>query len=116
MGVWEENDGHVPKLGEGVLYDWEDTGIGDNTGNPDHVGTVTYVNQASGYFVVTEGNFGNAVKKRTMDAISEDSLLRSMTPMQHRVIRFRHRARALRQWLMRSSQVSGEMEMQERTL
>lgn len=66
MGVWEENDGHVQKLGEGVLYDWEDTGIGDNTGNPDHVGTVTYVNQASGYFVVTEGNFGNAVKKRTI--------------------------------------------------
>lgn len=66
MGVWEENDAHVPKLGEGVLYDWEDTGIGDNTGNPDHVGTVTYVNQASGYFVVTEGNFGNAVKKRTI--------------------------------------------------
>lgn len=66
MGAWEENDAHVPKLGEGVLYDWEDTGIGDNTGNPDHVGTVTYVNQASGYFVVTEGNFGNAVKKRTI--------------------------------------------------
>ena len=44
MGVWEENDAHVPKLGEGVLYDWEDTGIGDNTGNPEHVGTVTYVN------------------------------------------------------------------------
>ena len=66
MGVWEENDAHVPKLGEGVLYDWEDTGIGDNTGNPDHVGTVTYVNQASGYFVVNEGNYGNAVKKRTI--------------------------------------------------
>lgn len=66
MGVWEENDAHVPKLGEGVLYDWDDTGIGDDTGNPEHVGTVTYVNQASGYFVVTEGNFGNAVKKRTI--------------------------------------------------
>lgn len=28
--------------------------------------TRTDVNQASGYFVVTEGNFGNAVKKRTI--------------------------------------------------
>ena len=66
MGVWKENDAHVPKLGEAVLYDWQDNGVGDNTGTPDHVGTVTYVNQASGYFVVTEGNYGNAVKKRTI--------------------------------------------------
>lgn len=66
MGVWEENDAHIPKLGEAVLYDWDDNGAGDNTGNPEHVGTVTYVNAASGYFVVTEGNYGNAVKKRTV--------------------------------------------------
>lgn len=66
MGVWEENDARIPKLGEAVLYDWDDYGAGDNTGNPEHVGTVTYVNTASGYFVVTEGNYGNAVKKRTV--------------------------------------------------
>ena len=66
MGVWEENDARIPKLGEAVLYDWDDNGAGDNTGNPEHVGTVTYVNTASGYFVVTEGNYGNAVKKRTV--------------------------------------------------
>ena len=66
MGVWDENDAHTPKLGEAVLYDWQDNGSGDNTGTPDHVGTVTYVNKESGYFVVTEGNYGNAVKKRTV--------------------------------------------------
>lgn len=66
MGVWEENDAHVPKLGEAVLYDWQDKGVGDNTGTPDHVGTVTYVNQAAGYFVVTEGNYSDSVKKRTV--------------------------------------------------
>mgnify|MGYP002928936804 FL=1 len=66
MGVWEENDAHVPKLGEAVLYDWQDNGVGDNTGTPDHVGTVTYVNQAAGYFVVTEGNYSDSVKKRTV--------------------------------------------------
>lgn len=66
MGVWEENDARIPKLGEAVLYDWDDNGAGDNIGNPEHVGTVTYVNTASGYFVVTEGNYGNAVKKRTV--------------------------------------------------
>ena len=66
MGVWEENDAHVPKLGEAVLYDWQDNGIGDNTGNPDHVGTVIEVHKESGYMVVEEGNYSNAVKKRTL--------------------------------------------------
>jgi hypothetical protein len=66
MGVWEEDDAHTPKLGEAVLYDWEDSGSGDNKGNPDHVGIVTYVNTDSGYFVVTEGNYNDSVKKRTV--------------------------------------------------
>lgn len=66
MGVWVEKDSTVPKLGDAVLYDWDDSGSGDNTGNPDHVGTVTYVNEAAGYFVVTEGNYSDAVKKRTV--------------------------------------------------
>lgn len=66
MGVWQENDAHIPKPGDAVLYDWDDSGAGDNTGNPDHVGTVTYVNADSGYMVVTEGNYANAVKKRTI--------------------------------------------------
>ena len=52
------------KLGEATLYDWQDNGVGDNTGTPRHVGTVTYVNQAAGYFVVTEGNYSDSVKKK----------------------------------------------------
>lgn len=66
MGCWVENDGHVPKPGDAILYDWDDSGAGDNTGNPDHIGTVTYVNKDAGYMVVTEGNYSNAVKKRTI--------------------------------------------------
>lgn len=66
MGCWEENDGYIPSPGDAILYDWNDNGKGDNTGWPDHVGTVEYVNVESGYFVVIEGNYGNAVKKRTM--------------------------------------------------
>lgn len=66
MGVWVENDAYAPNIGDAVLYDWEDTGKGDNTGNPDHVGTVTYVNKSAGYFVVTEGNYSDSVKKRTV--------------------------------------------------
>lgn len=66
MGCWQENDAHIPGIGDGVLYDWDDSGVGDNTGNPDHIGTVIYVNKESGYMVVMEGNYSNAVKKRTI--------------------------------------------------
>ena len=50
----------------GILYDWQDTGVGDNTGCPDHIGTVTEVYQNSGYMVVGEGNYCDSVKKRTI--------------------------------------------------
>lgn len=66
MGCWIETDNHIPKIGEACLYDWQDTGIGDNAGWPDHVGVVTYVNESAGYFVVTEGNYSDSVKKRTV--------------------------------------------------
>lgn len=66
MGVWVENDAYVPSPGDAVLYDWDDTGKGDNTGNPDHIGTVIYVNKSAGYMVVMEGNYSNSVKKRTI--------------------------------------------------
>ena len=67
MGCWQEADDYVPNIGDGVLYDWADSGSGDNHGAPDHIGTVTYVNRSAGYFVVTEGNYSNSVKKRTID-------------------------------------------------
>lgn len=66
MGCWVENDAYVPKPGDGVLYDWDDSGYGDNTGTPDHIGTVVEVYKDAGYFVVTEGNYSNSVKKRTI--------------------------------------------------
>lgn len=66
MGVWVENDAYVPKPGDACLYDWQDNGVGDNKGTPDHVGVVTYVNKKEGYFVVTEGNYSKSVKKRTV--------------------------------------------------
>lgn len=66
MGCWAENDGYVPKPGDAILYDWQDTGSGDNTGWPDHIGMVEYVNESSGYFVVIEGNYNDEVKRRTV--------------------------------------------------
>ena len=69
MGIWIEDDRHVPKHGEAVLYYWKDGAnfaSTDCTGAPDHVGTVIEVYEDAGYFVVMEGNYGNAVKKRTI--------------------------------------------------
>lgn len=66
MGIWEESDGYIPSIGDGILYDWDDTGIGDCTGWPDHIGTVEYVNQSAGYFTVIEGNYSKAVKRRNV--------------------------------------------------
>lgn len=67
MGCWQEKDNYVPKIGDACLYDWQDNGVGDNKGIPDHVGMVTYVNKQEGYFVVTEGNYKDSVKKRTVN-------------------------------------------------
>lgn len=66
MDIWQENDGYVPLPGDGILYDWDDKGVGDNTGWPDHVGVIDYVNEESGYMTVIEGNYQDAVKKRTI--------------------------------------------------
>lgn len=66
MGIWVEKDNYVPAPADAVTYDWQDTGKGDNTGNPDHIGIVISVNDAAGTFVVMEGNYDDAVKPRTM--------------------------------------------------
>lgn len=66
MGCWQENDGYIPRPGDAILYDWDDNGVGDNIGWPDHVGIIDYVNTNSGYMTVIEGNYNDAVKKRTI--------------------------------------------------
>lgn len=66
MGCWMERDDYIPSPGDGILYDWDDNGIGDNVGWPDHIGVVDYVNKESGYMTVIEGNYSNSVKKRTI--------------------------------------------------
>lgn len=53
-GIWQEKDSYVPNKGDAVVYDWEDTGKGDNTGYPDHVGIVESV--SGGVISVIEGN------------------------------------------------------------
>lgn len=63
-GRWQENDAHVPDVGDVIFYDWQDSGKGDNTGNPDHVGIVCSV--SGNTIKVIEGNKNKAVGYRTM--------------------------------------------------
>lgn len=64
MGIWQENDGYIPLPADEILYDWDDNGVGDNTGWPDHVGLVEKVE--NGIITVIEGNYSDSVKRRTI--------------------------------------------------
>lgn len=60
-GIWQEKDSYTPRAGDLILYDWQDSGSGDNTtGTPDHVGYVKTV--TNGQIIVIEGNSGSAEK------------------------------------------------------
>ena len=64
-GLWNENDAYTPKLGDVVLYDWQDSGKGDNTGTPDHVGIIISVDRDT--FTVREGNKNKSIGNRVMN-------------------------------------------------
>lgn len=62
MGIWKESDDYTALPGDAILYDWDDDGIGDNTGWPDHVGVIEKV--SNGVFTVIEGNKNDVVGRR----------------------------------------------------
>ena len=62
MGIWVEDDAYVPKPGDIVLYDWQDSGSGDNTGTADHIGLVEKVIGSTE--TIIEGNYQDSVKRR----------------------------------------------------
>lgn len=64
MGIWVENDAYTPSAGDMILYDWDDNGVGDNTGSADHIGIVVSV--SGGVIKVIEGNKSNAVGYREL--------------------------------------------------
>ena len=64
IGAWVENDAYVPKPGDIMFYDWDDSGKGDNTGSSDHVGIVEKIDGDT--ITVIEGNYSNSVKRRTI--------------------------------------------------
>lgn len=65
MGIWVEDDSYIPKPGDILLYDWQDSGVGDNHGTPDHVGMCEKVDGNN--LVIIEGNMaGGVVGRRTI--------------------------------------------------
>ena len=63
-GLWEEKDSYKPKIGDAIMYDWEDDGAGDNRGIPNHTGIVIAVDGSN--FTVREGNKKNTLGNRDM--------------------------------------------------
>lgn len=64
LGAWVENENRTPAPGDILFYDWDDSGVGDNKGGPEHVGIVEKV--SGGKITVIEGNYDNAVKRRVL--------------------------------------------------
>ena len=63
-GIWLENENIKPKKGDIVLYDWDDSGKGDNKGTADHIGIVENVGNDT--FTVIEGNYNCKVARRVL--------------------------------------------------
>lgn len=61
---WVESDAYIPKPGDIIFYDWDDSGKGENTNQPDHVGVVEKLSGSN--IIVIEGNKNNAVERRTL--------------------------------------------------
>ena len=76
-GIWVENDAFVPQAGDIILYDWQDSGVGDNTGYPDHIGYVVSVSGNS--MKIIEGNMSDAVGYRNI-AINGKNIRGFVTP------------------------------------
>lgn len=64
LGCWVEDESRTPAPGDIIFYDWQDSGVGDNKGNSDHVGIVEKVLGTA--ITIIEGNKNNAVERRSL--------------------------------------------------
>lgn len=77
--IWVESDSYTPRAGDGIIYDWQDSGKGDNTGNGDHIGVVYKCTKDTIY--VIEGNAGDkGVCKKRKVAINGRYIRGFITP------------------------------------
>ena len=64
LGRWQEDDTYKPAVGDIIMYDWQDSGSGDDRGTPDHVGIVAEVKGNT--ITIIEGNRNQSVKYRSI--------------------------------------------------
>ena len=74
---WVESDFYVPKPGDIIMYDWQDSGSGDNTEWPDHTGIVESCDGKT--ISIIEGNNSDMVK-RTSYAVNGRYIRGFITP------------------------------------
>lgn len=67
-GRFEEADEAIPRPGDLIFYDWQDSGLGDCRGEPDHVGLILEANERE--LLVIEGNLSDRVGTRRIKADS----------------------------------------------
>lgn len=63
LRIWNEDGTITPKPGDIICYNWDDA-TQENDGWADHIGFVETVQNGS--ITLIEGNYGNAVKRRTI--------------------------------------------------
>ena len=68
LGIWVEDDGYIPDMGDIILYNWNDSGNGDCTTGASHIGYVVSCNGKT--IKVIEGNISNSVGYRTISVNS----------------------------------------------
>ena len=64
LNSWVEADDYVPKAGDVIFYNWNDSGVGECTTGASHVGIVTSCDGRT--ITIIEGNISNAVGYRTL--------------------------------------------------
>lgn len=63
-GRWQESDSYTPQSGDLIMFNWDDTGSGDTTGDPEHVGIVVSCDGSN--IVTIEGNKNQSVEYREL--------------------------------------------------
>lgn len=108
-GIWKEDESICPKVGYIILYDWEDNGVGDNKGVPNHVGIVSNVDTDKRTFTVIEGNYNGAVRRRFLQ-FNNKFIRGYITPKYDEIPEREPTKRTLREYLsICSTVIDGEM-------
>lgn len=67
-GIWQEADTHQAKPGDVIMYDWQDSGLGDDGGTADHTGIIIEVD--GDWMTVREGNKAGTLGNRKVQVNS----------------------------------------------